>query len=182
VFTPFISDAHGHWVKSVRGVLVRAWLTTTIRPDSAFLSITAQLASRLFAKLLDTQLAVRDRRPDAQVRLQELDSLLQSAPTFNDVFEQVGNIEAARLWHELGEPDRALRSIRRRAEGFEDNHLPRYLRDEGRYAALTEDRAGAIKVYRHYLLLRSDAEPSLQPEVSAVRAELAALESHPSDH
>jgi hypothetical protein len=51
------------------------------------------------------------------------------------------------------------------------------LRDEGRYAALAGDREGAIKAYRYYLILRGDAEPSLQPQVDTVRAELASLEN-----
>jgi eukaryotic-like serine/threonine-protein kinase len=159
---------------------VRAWLTTVIRPDSSYAFVTAELASRLFARLLDTELAARDRRPDARVRLEELDSLLQTSPT-NGLFEKVGNIEAARLWLEQGNPARALASIRRRIEGFEDGYLPRYLNDEGHYAALTGDREGAIKAYRHYLLLRSEAEPNLQPQVSAVRAELAFLEKDTPD-
>jgi eukaryotic-like serine/threonine-protein kinase len=159
---------------------VRAWLTSTVRPDSASAALAAELASRLFARLLDTQLAARERRPGAHVRLEALDSLLETAPA-RGVFEHVGNIEAARLWQELGHPVRALRSIRRRLEGFEGDYLPRYLQDEGRYAALTGDLIGAIKVYRHYLLLRNEAEPALQPKVSAVRAELAALESQVLD-
>jgi eukaryotic-like serine/threonine-protein kinase len=160
---------------------VRAWLTTAIKPDSSYPFITGELASRLFARLLDTELAARDRRPDARVRLEQLDSLLEAAPTTGDFFELAGNVEAARLWQESGDPARALNAIRRRVEGFEGTYLPLYLRDEGRYAALTGDRSGAIKAYRHYLMLRSDAEPSLQPQVSAVRAELASLEKDTPD-
>ena len=57
----------------------------------------------------------------------------------------------------------------------------RYLREEGRLASLTGDRAGAIRAYRHYLTLRSEAEPALQPEVRAVRAELQANERESTD-
>jgi hypothetical protein len=49
------------------------------------------------------------------------------------------------------------------------------LREEGRLADLAGDRAGAIDAYTRYLALRSDPEPSLQPEVERVRAELARL-------
>ena len=38
-------------------------------------------------------------------------------------------------------------------------HYVKYLREEGRLAALTGDRQGAIRAYRHYLALRGDAEP-----------------------
>ena len=49
------------------------------------------------------------------------------------------------------------------------------LREEGRLAALTGDREGAIQVYQHYLALRSDPELAVRPEVERVRAELAKL-------
>jgi len=55
-------------------------------------------------------------------------------------------------------------------------YLSTYLQEEGRLAALTADTAGAIAAYRHYLTLRSNPEPSLQPSVDSVRAELARLE------
>jgi hypothetical protein len=35
---------------------------------------------------------------------------------------------------------------------------------------------GAITAYRHYLALRSDAEPRLKPDVERVRRELDQLE------
>lgn len=151
---------------------VRAWLLKPMMPESLVTAYTTNYAARL----LDTQLAALDRRPDARARLEELDSLLQSAPTGGDFFERIGNIEAARLWSQQGEPERALRSIRRRLEGLQTySELPRYLRDEGRYAALLGDRVGAITAYRQYLSLRAEAEPSLRPQVDTVRAELAAL-------
>ena len=49
-------------------------------------------------------------------------------------------------------------------------------REEGRLAALAGDTAGAIRVYRRYLLLRQDAEPALTPQRDSVRAALALLE------
>jgi hypothetical protein len=48
-------------------------------------------------------------------------------------------------------------------------------------AALTGDRAGAIRAYRHYLDLRGEAEPALQPQGRQVRAELEALERESTD-
>ena len=50
-----------------------------------------------------------------------------------------------------------------------------YLREEGRLAALTGDRTGAIAAYRHYLALRDAPEPSVQSEADEVRRELATL-------
>lgn len=152
---------------------VRAWLLKPMMPETLVTAYTTHYAARL----LDTQLAAVDRRPDARARLEELDSLLQSAPTGGDFIERIGNIEVARIWHQQGEPERALRSIRRRLEGLQTySELPRYLRDEGRYAALVGDRDGAIRAYRQYLLLRTEAEPSLQYQVDTVRTELHALE------
>lgn len=53
--------------------------------------------------------------------------------------------------------------------------FPALLREEGRLAALTGDTAGAINAYQHYLTLRTDPDPVLQPDVDAVRSALAAL-------
>jgi tetratricopeptide (TPR) repeat protein len=160
--------------QAARGA-VRAWLTGPIRMDSA----EAIRLTAVIGRLLNTELAVRDRLPDAPRRLQDIDSLLQEVVT-GVGFEEAANIETARLWHEQGDPVRALASVRRRAQGFEGAWLPRSLRDEGHYAVLAGDRPGAIKAYQHYLRLRSDAEPALQPEVASVREELEALEEeHP---
>jgi len=40
-------------------------------------------------------------------------------------------------------------------------------------------RAGAVRAYRHYLLLRAAPEPALRAEAECVRAELARIESGP---
>ena len=133
------------------------------------------------ATLLDAQLAARDHRPDALTRLNELDSLLQAAPGWGE-FESLGNLLAARLWHQRGDVLRALVTVRRRVAGLQvPATFATSLREEARYAALAGDREGAIKAYRHYLALRSDAEPRLQPQVEIVRAELAALERESTD-
>jgi tetratricopeptide (TPR) repeat protein/TolB-like protein len=147
---------------------VRAWRRAGDRAD-IFLIL-----------LLDAQLAARDRRADALSLLVELDSLLQTGQPWSEI--PIGNLVTARLWHERGDPVRALATIRRRVVGMGmPSTFATSLRDEGRYAALAGDREGAIKAYRHYLALRSDAEPHLQPQVRAVRAELAALEREPTD-
>jgi serine/threonine-protein kinase len=160
--------------QAARGA-VRAWLTGPIKMDSAEAVRLAAVAARL----LGTELAVRDRLPEAPRKLQELDSLLQAVITAVN-FETTANIEAARLWHEQGDPVRALATVRRRIQGYEGPWLLRSLRDEGRYAALAGDHPGAIKAYQHYLRLRSEAEPALQPQVASIRGELEALEkAHP---
>lgn len=157
---------------------VLAWKDSWTPQDTS----RVHYAATLRAILLDAQLAARDRRPDALTRLSTLDSVLQRGPTWGE-FEALGNILAARLWQERRDPVRALAAVRRRVPGL---GIPAVyansLRDEGRYAALAGDREGAIRAYRHYLALRSDAEPRLQPQVDAVRAELAALERESTDH
>jgi len=83
---------------------------------------------------------------------------------------------AARAHEAAGRDADALRAVRRGVWRFPPQLLSTFLRDEGRLAAKLNDRAGAIRAYRHYLALRSDPEPELRAEVEQVRAELAELE------
>ncbi len=86
------------------------------------------------------------------------------------------NLVVARLREAQGDLKGALAAVRRRLY-FRGPalYLSTYLREEGRLAALTGDRAGAVRAYQHYLALRSDPEPALKPEVDQVRAELAKI-------
>ncbi len=120
--------------------------------------------------LLRATRAVAERRPDAALLVDRLDSLAQQ-----DVALIEASLVAARLWSVLDDPERALAAARRRMRYWTPTFLSSYLREEGRLAALTGDRAGAIRAYRHYLTLRYDPEPALRPEVDAVRVELARL-------
>ncbi|HEV2086593.1 MAG TPA: hypothetical protein VGR09_16080, partial [Gemmatimonadales bacterium] len=139
----------------------------------------ARLYAAHCAILLDAQLTALDRNPEALARLVELDSVLQG---FGATLEPYGNIVAARLWNERGNPARALAAVRRRVAGLRVRPiLIAYIRDEARYAALAGDREGAIREYRHYLRLRSDPEPAVRAKVDEVRAELAALERELTD-
>jgi hypothetical protein len=95
---------------------------------------------------------------------------------------EIGNLIAARLYHEQGLLPQALAAIRRRP--FNTWPSPIYATydlEEGRLAALNGDREGAPRAYRRYLRLRSDAEPRLQPQVEEVRAELEAFERESRD-
>jgi tetratricopeptide (TPR) repeat protein len=167
--------------EAARGT-VREWRGVWTPQDT---SQALRLAAHL-ALLLDTQIAALGHRFDALVRLNELDSLLQAGPSYGGYsinastfggFEPVGNLLAARLWHERGEPARALAAIRRRVDATMPPAIfSTQLREEARYAALVGDRQGAIRAYRHYLALRSDPEPRLQPQVRAVREEFEALQ------
>jgi len=166
---------------------VRAWRGVWAPGDT---SQALRVASHL-SLFLDAQLAALQHRPDALARLGELDSVLLTGPTYGGWlptegtfggFEPIANLIAARLWHERGEPARALATIRRRVEGLEPRavHVSQ-IRDEARYAALLGDREGAIRAYRHYLTLRADPEPPLRPKVQEVWAEFEALQSEATD-
>ena len=166
---------------------VRAWRLAWTSDDT---SQVHRLASHL-ALLLNTQLATLERRSDALSLLMQLDSVLQSAPTYDEYlvsggtfggFEPIGNLVAGRLWYGRGEPGRALVAVRRRAMTSPSAVLSTLLREEGRYANLVGDTRGAAGAYRHYLALRSKAEAPVQPQVKAVRAELAALDSATEVH
>jgi hypothetical protein len=136
--------------------------------------------ARGYALLLDAQVAARRREPAAADLLRRLDSLLADPVSIN--WASYANLIAARLHEERGEIPAALAAVRRRYVGVAAfPHYVTYLREEGRLAALAGDRTGAIRAYRHYLALRSEAEPALQPEVRRVREELEAVERESPD-
>jgi|GEM_PF-1655473 serine/threonine-protein kinase len=141
-------------------------------------------ATRQCAALLDAMLAVHGRRPDARAAVDTLDALLLrdggyfGSPPFD---AHARNLVLARLRAELGDARGGLAAARRRPyqTQFGSFFLSSYLREEGRLAALAGDRAGAVRAYRHYLLLRAAPEPALRAEAERVRAELARIESGP---
>jgi hypothetical protein len=108
--------------------------------------------------------------------LDQLDSLIlqRMIPNWND---QSLTLLSAKLRAKHGDLRTALATLRRRAyhASFGTTLLAEFLREEGRLAAQTGDRAGAIRAYRHYLALRFNPEPSVKPEVELVRAELDRL-------
>jgi tetratricopeptide (TPR) repeat protein len=155
------------------------------------------------AALLDAKLAAASRAPKAGEVLDRLDSLMRSGPggsrngppvafTLSPAyvrsmvgispvgFEDFANLEVAWLRERQGDNRAALAAVRRRPYAYHlSDYLAPHLREEGRLAALTGDRSGAVTAYQHYLALRSNPEPSLRPKVEAVRAELTKLAGHP---
>jgi hypothetical protein len=155
------------------------------------------------ATLLEAKLATASGATGAAAALDRLDSLIRSGPggsrngppvsfTLSPAyvrstvgispvgFEDFGNLEVARLRERQGDRRAALAAVRRRPYAYHlTDYLAPHLREEGRLAALTGDRSGAVKAYRHYLALRSDPEPALRQEVEAVRAELTKLSGNP---
>jgi hypothetical protein len=126
--------------------------------------------------LLEALLAAAEGTADAGAALERLEALLLAGGgRWSYTFY------LARLREAQGDIAGALRAIRRRP-GYSGLILKSYaLREEGRLAALTGDREGAIEAYSHYLTLRYNPEPPVQPEVDRARAELARLvgESRP---
>jgi hypothetical protein len=139
--------------------------------DSMSLARTPQT----LAWILEAQLAYLDHEATAATLLARADSALRSDGEGRRI-DALGNLIVAGLWEASGDVPRALAAIRRRIYGLGyPAFLTTMLREEGRLADLAGDRAGAIDAYTRYLALRSDPEPSLQPEVERVRAELARL-------
>ncbi len=147
-----------------------------VPPDSAWFAE----APGTYAAILDAQITAREDPAGAAAALERLDSMLADPGPFYGAV--AGNLVAARLHEQRGEPEAALRALRRRI--FDLFWLPEYVRfhrEEGRLAALTGDRAGAVAAYNRYLRLRFDPEPRLRPQRDSVRAELAALERESTD-
>jgi tetratricopeptide (TPR) repeat protein len=92
---------------------------------------------------------------------------------------QTGNLIAARLHEERGDPRAALATLRRRSNHGRDGpgYLSTMLREEGRLAALTGDREGAVRAYRHFLALRPNPPERLRADTERVRITLARLEA-----
>ena len=147
-----------------------------------------------------TQQLTGARRVDAEVEIAAIEAMhadvarspaLRSATTRLDsllrVMDYAGtnvgratfaNLVAARLLEKLGNVRGALAAARRRPDAWSQNnpYLATQLREHGRLAAMAGEREEAIRMYRHYLGLRSTAEPALRPQIEAVRRELAELE------
>ena len=138
--------------------------------DSAF----ATPMSHAYGVILEAQIAARTHDRSADAWLHRLDSLL--ADPLDEWMPCWGNMVAARLHEARGELGAALAAMRRRSWGLVCPSYVVYHREEGRLAALTGDTTGAIRAYRRYLALRSDAEPRFQAKVQQVRSALAALE------
>ncbi len=157
--------------RSVRGAIQRLRAADTRAP----LKDTGPVC----AVLLEAIESTLRGQSDAAQRLARLDSILATGP--DALFTALvlpANLAAARLNERLGKPRQALTAVRRRVYDFDSSNLllATSLRLEGRLAAQTGDREGAIRAYRHYLALRSDPEPTLRAQVDSVRTALAALE------
>jgi eukaryotic-like serine/threonine-protein kinase len=175
---------------------------TRLRQNAPDDATAVRTSNAVCAALLEAKLAAAGGSPSspgsAQV-VNRLDALIRSGPGGNRNgppvaftmspayvrstvgispvgYEDFVNLEVVRLRERQGDLPAALRAVRRRFYAYHlSDYLTSHLREEGRLAALTGDTTGAIRAWRHYLLLMSDAEPRLRPGVDSVRAELAKL-------
>ena len=135
----------------------------------------------LCADVLQAQLAAATRAPDLRARVAQIDSTARRHDAVTWVLA-AANLTSARLWEQLGDRERALTAVRRRVyiTDLKEQRvlvaLTTFLREEGRLAALTGDKAGAIQAYRKYLAIRANPEPALAPQVARVRAALDSLQ------
>lgn len=81
---------------------------------------------------------------------------------------------ASRAFEEAGNAEMALETLDRGGWGW-GGYATQLWREQGRLALAVGDTARAVREYRNWLKLRFDAEPSVMPDVEAVRAELARL-------
>jgi serine/threonine-protein kinase len=173
-----VSEQWRLWHGDVRtGDRAIARLAEASAPDDAAGLVSA---NRACATLLGALLAAGARRRDASAKLDRLDSLMQTVPApaiHPETMADYGNLVVARLRERGGNRHGALAAARRRRYFMDwPLYLSTFLLEEGRLAALTGDREGAIRAYRHYLALRSDAELPARAEVEEARARVAALE------
>ncbi|NJD09326.1 MAG: hypothetical protein FIB01_02405, partial [Gemmatimonadetes bacterium] len=119
---------------------------------------------------------------DARAAVLQLDSIIRPAPGGPEgLTPQQGNLALAALLARHGEPARALAAVRRGCPwdswrvSYDSGLIVPCLRLEGRLAAQTGDKAGAVRAYEHYLALREDPEPPWRAQRDSVLAELAAV-------
>ena len=140
---------------------------------------------QLCAGLLDARRSALNTRDVPVEKLEHLDSLVRARQDGLEPLVHASNLQLARLQESRGNLTGALRALRRRAYYTDPEQLEFFstaLREEGRIAALAGDRASAVRAYQHYLALRSDPEPSQQPEREHVRSELAKLVGETGAH
>jgi len=149
--------------------------------DEAIRRIRARIAEApdvprlipLCGAVLEADLAARRDSPNRKAALARLDSLTASTSEITSYLMLVANLTSARLHEADGDLPAALAAVRRRVYFYEGlAGLSTLLKEEGRLAALTGDTEGSVTAYRHYLALRSQADPALAPEVEQVRQAL----------
>jgi hypothetical protein len=168
---------HAQWRLSQRDTTDVRRAIAMLRSQSVPVAapIVAAASTLVCAELLETTLAVVERRRDAPAMLQRLDSLAITPATSGDA-SSYAPILIARLHSTLGDAPAALRAIRKRVYmvGW-PRYLATALKDEGRYAALAGATDVARLAYDQFLTLRAEPDSALSAEVEAIRQAAASL-------
>jgi hypothetical protein len=128
------------------------------------------------ALTLRSQLAMRGDASALRAVTIRLDSALRAAPASPLLTLMTGNVVAVHAFEQLGDTARALAAARRRPILYGPlQGWTAMLREEARLAAVTGDRAGAVRAYRLFVALRGTAEAPLLREVQRAREEMARL-------
>ena len=148
-------------------------------PDLQLLSAGVDVCQSMFHAVV----AAHRGSGDQAALVARLDSLVDTHLTDNLQWAIQAMLTSADLKADMGDSQAALSTVRRRYHWWSqpESHvlLPASLRLEGRLAAEVGDTAGAVRAYQHYLALRYDPDPQLQPEADEVRAELVRLLGEP---
>jgi eukaryotic-like serine/threonine-protein kinase len=169
------SCALSHWHIATGDFEAARAMLVTMRRVTRRANSLPNMVSPVCAPAVEAQLAAASgARGSAAEALARLDSTLLATSNYRDQLVTVGNIIAARLYERRGDAQRSLEILQRRA-GF-GMFLSTQLREEGRLATLIGDRTTAVRAYRHYVALHSEAEPRLRPDLERVRRELDQLE------
>ena len=146
---------------------VRAAMTRAAHPED--------LRFEAVALLIEAWAQVRSGGPAPT--LERLVEIIREGP--GDVArDEAFLLAVARVLEESGDREAALDMLHRvnsNSGSSTVKYATKVLRERGRLSALTGDTAGAIRDYRRWLTLHAAAEPSVLPEVEAVRAEVARL-------
>lgn len=120
--------------------------------------------------------AIRGGRPDAAERVAALETYLAEGPRVSATRMNAAYLTLARLWRELGKPERALEAARARAGGVPNMTFnAALLREQGELAAELGRTEEAIGALRHYLAFRQAPEEAVRTEVEEARALLDRL-------
>ena len=149
-------------------------LRSAIAPESGVSTTYIPLC----AAILDAEAASAEHSPAAAAALDRLDSMATERPSTNAYILLAATATVARLREAAGDNLAALAATRRRPYVYGSDGtvgLSSLLREEGRLAALTGDREGAIHAYQHYLRLRRNPDPRHAAEAADVKRALAEL-------
>jgi eukaryotic-like serine/threonine-protein kinase len=165
--------AHGQRA-AARGAIARLRAIAASR-DSASIVRSATIC----AVMLEAMQATATHQPDARSSVERLDSLMRLGPAPWEGIPggptTLENLALGRLFATLGDPVRGLAAIRRGGYFGVDAMPSEYRKEECHLAVVTGDRAGAIRACQLFLAMQPNPEAALQPDVDAVRAELARL-------